>query len=82
MWKVPIAGGEPTRLNTSPVAYYPAVSPDGMMLAYYHEDSSGQKGVEVMRLNGDNPARRFDIPYGNHPVDAQWSVVAICQERR
>jgi Tol biopolymer transport system component len=64
LWKVPIAGGEPTRLNTSPVAYYPAVSPDGMMLAYYHEDSSGQKGVEVMRLNGDNSARRFDIPMG------------------
>jgi Tol biopolymer transport system component/DNA-binding winged helix-turn-helix (wHTH) protein len=64
LWKAPIEGGEPSRLSTSLVAYYPAASPDGKMLAYYYEDASGRKGVEVMQLDSDKPAKRFDIPMG------------------
>lgn len=64
LWKISIEGGEPSRLSTSLVAYYPAFSPDGKMLAYYWEDSSGRKGVEATRLDGHYPAKRFDIPMG------------------
>jgi Tol biopolymer transport system component/DNA-binding winged helix-turn-helix (wHTH) protein len=64
LWKVSIEGGEPTRLKTSEVAYYPAVSPDGKMLAYYYEDSGGN-GVEVMWLDGNTLPKRFDIAMGS-----------------
>jgi len=65
LWKVSIEGGTPVRINTSSIAYYPAVSPDGKMLAYYFEDSPGLKGVEVMSLDGNNARERFEIPIGN-----------------
>jgi serine/threonine protein kinase/Tol biopolymer transport system component len=64
LWKVSIEGGESSGLSTSLVAYYPAVSPDGKMVAYYYEDSSGRKGVDVMQLNSNAPDRQFDIPMG------------------
>jgi len=60
LWKVSINGGEPTRLNTSRVAY-PAISPNGKMLAYY---SPGEHAVRVIWLDGKGPARQFDIPFG------------------
>jgi eukaryotic-like serine/threonine-protein kinase len=64
LWKVPMDGGEPVRLNRTQIAYYPAVSPDGTILAYYYEDSSRGNGVEVMSLEGNSPVKRFDIAMG------------------
>lgn len=45
-------------------AYFPAVSPDGEMLAYYCEDSTEKTGVEVVSLNGKNSTKRFRIAKG------------------
>jgi Tol biopolymer transport system component len=61
IWKVPIGGGEPVRLNTAQYAFSPAVSPDGRALAYSYQDLSGNDVVEVMPLEGNKPAKRFDI---------------------
>jgi len=61
LWKVSINGGEPTRLSTSRAVYYPAISPNGKMLAYY---SPGEHAVRVIGLDGKGPARQFDIPFG------------------
>jgi Tol biopolymer transport system component len=64
LWEVPLEGGKPTRLNTSRPAYYPAVSPDGRMLAYYCECSPGKAGVEVVQLDGTDRVKRFKIANG------------------
>jgi len=64
-WKVSMQGGQPVRLDTSGAAYYPAISPDGKMLAYHYERSSaGGDGVEVISLDGKTPIKRFDIAMG------------------
>jgi Tol biopolymer transport system component len=63
LWKVSMEGGELTRLNTSGVAYYPAVSRNGKMLAYSYKDGANS-GIEVMTLDGSTPAKRFNIAMG------------------
>jgi eukaryotic-like serine/threonine-protein kinase len=63
IWKVPIEGGEPVQLNKTHGAQYPAVSPDGKMLAYSYRDSTltPMNGVAVMWLDGSTPAKHFEI---------------------
>jgi eukaryotic-like serine/threonine-protein kinase len=61
IWKVPLEGGQPVRITTVNSAYYPAVSREGKLLAYYN-DATG--GVEIMPLDGSTPAKRFDIAMG------------------
>jgi Tol biopolymer transport system component len=61
IWKVPIEGGEPVRINTAQGASPPAVSPDGKMLAYQYTDASGRSGVEVVAIDGSTHVKRFNI---------------------
>ena len=63
IWKVPIEGGNPVRLNNTAWTAYPAVSPDGKMLAYSYRDATvtPMNGVAIMWLDGSTPARRFEI---------------------
>jgi Tol biopolymer transport system component/predicted Ser/Thr protein kinase len=63
IWKVSFEGGQPIRLNTTQTAFYPAVSPDGKMLAYYGE-SLGENGVAVISLDRITPLKRFGIAMG------------------
>jgi Tol biopolymer transport system component len=60
IWKVPIEGGDPVRLNNTPYAAFPAVSPNGKMLAYSYVDESGRR-VALMSLEADAPEKRFEI---------------------
>jgi eukaryotic-like serine/threonine-protein kinase len=66
IWKVPIKGGDPVRLNNTHEAKYPAVSPDGKMLAYSYRDwtLAPMNGVAIMWLDGSTPAKRFEISSG------------------
>jgi Tol biopolymer transport system component len=66
IWKVPIEGGDPVRLNNTHEAKYPAVSPDGKMLAYSYRDwtLTPMNGVEIMWLDGSTPAKHFEISSG------------------
>ena len=61
IWKVPVEGGDPVRLNKTPYATFPAISPDGKLLAYSYVDELGRNGVAVMSLEGDASEKRFDI---------------------
>jgi Tol biopolymer transport system component/predicted Ser/Thr protein kinase len=63
IWKVPIKGGEPERLNNTHEALNPSVSLDGKMLAYSYRDWTVTpiNGVAVMWLDGITPPKRFDI---------------------
>lgn len=60
IWKVPIEGGDPIQLNHTPYAAFPAVSPDGKMLAYTFLGHYENR-VAVMSLNGSAPEKSFDI---------------------
>jgi eukaryotic-like serine/threonine-protein kinase len=60
IWKASIEGGNPVRLNDALYARYPAVSPDGKMLAYVY-DQSGTNAVALMSLDGTIPEKHFDI---------------------
>jgi Tol biopolymer transport system component/tRNA A-37 threonylcarbamoyl transferase component Bud32 len=66
IWKVPVEGGEPVRLNSAQQALFSAVSPDGKMLAYSYHDVSATPalGVAIMSLQGNTPEKRLDIPSG------------------
>jgi serine/threonine protein kinase/Tol biopolymer transport system component len=63
IWKVPIEGGDPVRLNSTDEARYPAVSPDGDMLAYFYRDQTLRPpiGVAIMWLDASAPSKYFDI---------------------
>lgn len=69
LWKVPIEGGDPVRVNNTDGALFFAVSPDGKMIANDYDAKSGNQGVEVTPLEGSAPAKRFDIPRGT----IRWS---------
>ena len=65
LWRVPIDGGEPSRLtdkNTS----YPAISPDGSRVAYFYRDESTKNRyrIAVIPFQGGAPERTFDVNQG------------------
>jgi len=65
VWKVSIQGGDPIRLNSTQFAFYPAVSPNGEMLAYDYLDASAKRsGVAIMSLREGSPEKRLDIATG------------------
>ena len=87
IWKVPIDGGEPSRLtdkNTS----YPAISPDGFRIAYFYRDEStgGRYRIAVIPFQGGPPERTLDtaqgldlIPYVRWSSDGQSLTYAAAR---
>jgi Tol biopolymer transport system component/predicted Ser/Thr protein kinase len=72
IWKVSMEGGNPVRLITAhDDVGFPAVSPDGKMLAYSYQDPSASPsiGVALVSLDSGSVQKRFDLPDG--PV--QWT---------
>jgi Tol biopolymer transport system component/class 3 adenylate cyclase len=73
VWKVPIEGGSPVRLNDAsayapvispdgrPIA--PVISPDGRWIAYSSEDKNAtpKRGVAIMAFDGGSPTRRVEV---------------------
>jgi eukaryotic-like serine/threonine-protein kinase len=73
IWKVPIEGGNPVRVfAVKDYTVFPAISPDGKMLAFSYRDSSVSppSGIAILSLDTGTVQKRFDIPGG--PV--QWST--------
>lgn len=68
LWKVPIDGGNPVRL-TDKASYFPALAPDGELIAHYYTDEQAnpQRGIAVIPFEGGEPIKRFDIPTITHP---------------
>jgi Tol biopolymer transport system component len=62
VWKVPMEGGNPVRLNDAE-ADFPTISPDGKMIAYSYEDAAAHPpyGVAIMAFEGGPPTKHFDI---------------------
>ena len=61
IWKVSIEGGKPARISNGQYDSYPAISPDGKMLAFSHDELSGRNGVEIASLDSDVLVKQFDI---------------------
>jgi Tol biopolymer transport system component len=70
IWKVPIEGGDPVRVNNAPHALYFAVSPDGKMIANDYSSDAEGRGVEVTPLDGSTSPKRLDVPLGT----IRWST--------
>ena len=66
IWKVPIEGGDPVRLNDAN-ASHPAISPDGRSIACSYRDNKATPthGVAIMESEGGRPATRLNI-------DSDW----------
>jgi len=62
IWKVPIEGGDPVRLNNEAMDLA-AVSPDGRWIAYSYRDmkATPKVGVAIMAFEGGPPVKRLDI---------------------
>jgi Tol biopolymer transport system component len=72
IWKVSIDGGEPVKvLANNDWTAFPAVSPDGKILAYSYREPGATPvmGVAIASSDGGPPPKRFDIPAGH----LQWS---------
>lgn len=75
VWKVPIEGGEPSRL-TDTNTYYPAISPDSLRIAYSYRDESSNSRyrIAVIPAAGGQPERTFDIAQGLDLIpNVRWS---------
>jgi Tol biopolymer transport system component len=66
IWKVPMAGGDPMRLNSHHRANNPVVSPDGKSIAYTYVDSklTPPRGLAIMTFDGGPPTKLFDVSAG------------------
>jgi serine/threonine protein kinase len=62
LWKVPLLGGEPTKL-TDNYAGSPAVSPDGKLVAcVYFEKVNSPARLAIIPIEGGPPVKLFDLP--------------------
>jgi Tol biopolymer transport system component/tRNA A-37 threonylcarbamoyl transferase component Bud32 len=62
IYLMPLGGGEPRRLTTSPADdYAPDFSPDGREIAFY-SNRYGSRDIFVMSVNGGTPTRLTDDP--------------------
>jgi Tol biopolymer transport system component/DNA-binding winged helix-turn-helix (wHTH) protein len=61
LWKVPIRGGEPLRLTNSNT-FFPAVSPDGKMVACIHKDKKNSRKLLIVSATDGQALREFELP--------------------
>ena len=74
LWKIPSGGGEPARL-TNKTALWPAVSPDGRLVACWHIDERKRSiALAVLPAEGGEPVKLFDIsPTTNTWAEIRWT---------
>lgn len=70
LWRVSIEGGEPVRLTES-VAVWPAVSPDGSMIACVRR-AAAKREILLLPFAGGQPLKRFDAPGARDRL--QWTA--------
>lgn len=74
LWKVPATGGEPVRL-TGMTAAWPAVSPDGRLVACWHVDERRKLiALAVIPIEGGEPVRLFEVPLTTNTwAEIRWT---------
>lgn len=78
LWKVPSAGGDPTRVLDGP-AVHPAVSPDGKLLAYNDSTPRTEPTIKVMPIDGGEPLHTLST---GGPSSAKWTPDGKALSRR
>lgn len=63
LWRMPVRGGEPTRLTTG-AASWPSISPDGKFIAcQWGKDSDyAERGIAILPADGGEAIRSFSVP--------------------
>jgi len=74
LWRVSIDGGPPVRLTDYP-AYYPAVSPDGRMIACMERNQFKREfSILILPFDGGRPLKRIVFDRGGLSGDRiQWT---------
>ena len=71
IWRVSAKGGEATPLTSAEASSAePAISPDGVQLAFTRKDEKGKKQVFVLPLAGGEARKLTDLPLG--AFDPKW----------
>ena len=76
LWKAPLHGGEPAQL-TDLVSSWPAVSPDGKLIAFFYQQKQPQPRLRIVIIpfEGGSPVRAFDAQQTvAPPFYVQWSA--------
>jgi Tol biopolymer transport system component len=68
--KAPLEGGAPTQLS-GPRSFGSAISPDGKLLAFFHQPEQEPSRIVVIPFEGGPPVKTFDHPVG---VTALWGL--------
>jgi Tol biopolymer transport system component len=73
LWKVGIDGGSPGQL-TSHSSQYPAISPDGQLIAYFYmdEQANNQPRLSVIPFEGGEAVKTIDLPRSVQPIAFAW----------
>jgi Tol biopolymer transport system component len=72
LWKVPIDGGEPVQL-TDQRTEYPAISPDGKLIACRYQERGGPSKIAIIPFEGGPPVNLFDYPDPGPPTLVRWT---------
>jgi len=75
IWKISIDGGEPIALIEHP-AYFPAISPDGKMVAFLERNEpKSALSISVIPFNGGGAVKRIDFVGGGFSgTRIQWTA--------
>ncbi|OLE55572.1 MAG: hypothetical protein AUG51_02540 [Acidobacteria bacterium 13_1_20CM_3_53_8] len=74
LWKVSIEGGDPLQL-TEKLSQWPAISPDGKLIAcWLREDSGTPWRIGIISMDGGEPLKVLDVPTSaNSAIPARWT---------
>jgi len=72
LWKVPIDGGEPVQL-TDQTTQYPAISPDGKLIACRYQERGAPSKIALIPFEGGSPVNLFDYPDPGPPTLVRWT---------
>lgn len=72
LWKVPIDGGEPVQL-TDQTTQYPAISPDGKLIACRYQERGAPPKIAIIPFKGGPPVNLFDYQDPGPPTPVRWT---------